>query len=228
MPDKEKKVIIFIVEGPSDEGAIGSIVKEYFSSSEVKFHVIHGDITARGSVNSDTIIKRINDCMEDVKTKYRYTDEDILKVIHLSDLDGAFVTAENVIQKKSGPTVYYTDHIETSNVGSLIKRNQLKSELLYKLSATGKINEVPYRIYYMSCNLEHVLFNELREFSSEEKWEYSDTFAERFEGKPEEFIEFLGKNQVAVYGTYKETWDFIQEGENSLNRFTNFQLAFQG
>ena len=43
----EKKVVAFIVEGPSDEAALGSIMKEYFSSDEVQFVVVHGDITLK-------------------------------------------------------------------------------------------------------------------------------------------------------------------------------------
>ena len=40
----EKKVIVFIVEGRSDEAALGSIMKEFFSNHEVQFIVVHGDI----------------------------------------------------------------------------------------------------------------------------------------------------------------------------------------
>ena len=29
-----------------------------------------------------------------------------------------------------------------------------------------------YRFYYNSCNLEHVLYNQLKDFSDEEKMEY--------------------------------------------------------
>ena len=36
----EKKVVIFIVEGPSDEAALGTIMKEYFASNEVQFVVV--------------------------------------------------------------------------------------------------------------------------------------------------------------------------------------------
>ena len=50
----EKKVIAFIVEGPSDEAALGTIMKEFFSSNEVQFVVIHGDITTE-----DYIFKRM-------------------------------------------------------------------------------------------------------------------------------------------------------------------------
>lgn len=42
----EKSVIAVIVEGPSDESAIGGILKEYFSSEETRFAVVHGDITS--------------------------------------------------------------------------------------------------------------------------------------------------------------------------------------
>ena len=55
----EKKVVIFIVEGPSDEAALGTIMKEYFASNEVQFVVVHGDITLKDYVSADNIIKKI-------------------------------------------------------------------------------------------------------------------------------------------------------------------------
>ena len=33
----EKKVILFIVEGPSDRAALGPIMEEYFNSEDIKF-----------------------------------------------------------------------------------------------------------------------------------------------------------------------------------------------
>ena len=39
----EKKGIAFIVEGPSEEAALGTVMTEYFSGSRVKFTVVHGD-----------------------------------------------------------------------------------------------------------------------------------------------------------------------------------------
>ena len=54
---REKKVVLFIVEGPSDEAALGSVMKEYFSSDEVQFVVVHGDITLKDNVSLDDIKK---------------------------------------------------------------------------------------------------------------------------------------------------------------------------
>lgn len=42
---KAKKVIFVIVEGPTDKDALSSVLKQIFSSAEVHFHVIYGDIT---------------------------------------------------------------------------------------------------------------------------------------------------------------------------------------
>lgn len=47
----EKKVVVFIVEGPSDEAALGSIFKEFFSGNEVRFVVVYGDITLKDYVS---------------------------------------------------------------------------------------------------------------------------------------------------------------------------------
>lgn len=121
----EKKVIAVIVEGPSDESAIGGILKEYFCSEEVQFAVVHGDITS------------------DYRT-----------------------TVVNVVE------------------------------------------------------------NELKPFSDDEKEIMSDEFAEKYEGKAAEFIKYISKPDIAVKGTYKETWKFIQKDNNSLCRNSNMHLIF--
>lgn len=226
MIDNEKKVMIFIVEGPSDESALGSIIREHFSSLEISFHVLHGDITTKAGVDHTTIVKEIHNQIKRIQDKYRYKDRDIMKIIHLVDTDGVFIEDSHIIEKAGRPTLYFTDHIETPDVEALCKRNETKSDLLYKLSSLGKIRKIPYSIYYMSCNLEHVLYNELREFSDEEKWECSDQFAERFEGRSGEFVSYLSNKEIAVPGTYTETWKFIQQDGNSLQRHTNLQQLF--
>ena len=121
---------------------------------------------------------------------------------------------------------YYEDHIGTKNVMATINRNKRKGSILYKLRKTGKINTIPYRIYFNSCNLEHVLYGELRDFSDEEKQILSDDFADRYEGKADEFIKFILDPAIAVPGTYQKTWDYIEKGRNSLTRHSNMHLIF--
>lgn len=224
-----KKVMIFIVEGPSDEAALGSVLKEYFSSDELSFYVTHGDITSRPGITGDNVIREINRFVKSVKDRYRYLDQDILRIVHIVDTDGVFVNDGCVRERlKRGPVLYYTDHIEANSVDDIRGRNHAKANLLQKLYRTETIGKAAYRLYYLSCNLEHVLYNELREYTDEEKWRFSDEFAEKYDGKAEEFALFLEDSGAAVGGTYDETWKFIQDDVRSLNRYTNLQRLFAG
>lgn len=222
----EKKVVAVIVEGPSDENAIGGILKEYFSSEEVQFAVVHGDITSNEFTTVDNILIKIDEIIDEIKMKYGYHWEDFIKVIHIVDTDGVF-TKDCVMEADIEGIQYFEDHMECANVEAIERRNKHKSEILFKLYSTGKVhNNIVYRVYYNSCNLEHVLYGELKAFSDDEKEEMSDEFAERYEGKVEDFIAFISDETIAVHGTYKETWRFIEKGKHSLERHSNMHLIF--
>ncbi len=223
----EKKVVAFIVEGPSDEAALGSIMKEYFSANEVQFVVVHGDITLKDYVSNDEILKKINEQIGSVKRKYRYSQDDFIKIIHIVDTDGVYIPEAAVKEADVEEIQYYEDHIDTKFAGTVVERNKRKGDILYKLRKTGKINGIPYRIYFNSCNLEHVLYGELKYYSDEEKQLLSDDFADRYDGKLDEFIEVISDSIVAVAGTYQKTWDYIEKDKNSLNRHTNMHLIFE-
>lgn len=105
-------------------------------------------------------------------------------------------------------------------------RNKNKAEVMFKLYSTNKINSIDYRLYFNSCNLEHVLHNALKDFSDDEKEEMSDAFAEKYKGHLPEFINFISDQDIAVPGTYRETWKFIEKDKHSLQRHTNMHLIF--
>lgn len=223
----EKKVVAFIVEGLSDEAALGTIMKEYFSSNEVQFVVVHGDITLKDYVSKESILIKINEQIEGVKSKYRYNQDDFIKIIHIADTDGVYIPDEDVKEADVEEVQYYEDHIDVQNANAIIERNKRKGDILYKLRKTGKVNGIPYRIYFNSCNLEHVLYGELKDFTDEEKQILSDDFADMYDGKVDEFIEFISDPIVAVPGTYQKTWEYIEKGRNSLNRNSNMHLIFE-
>ena len=222
----EKKVVVFIVEGPSDEAALGTIMKEYFSSNEVQFVVVHGDITLKDYISSADILKKINEQIEGVKIRYRYNQDDFIKIIHIVDMDGVYISDTDIIETDVEKIQYYEDHIDAKCANLISERNKRKGDILYKLRKTGKINGIPYRIYFNSCNLEHVLYGELKEYSDEEKQILSDDFADRYDGKAGEFIEFIFSSNIAVQGTYQKTWNYIEKDLNSLKRHTNMHLIF--
>lgn len=72
-----------------------------------------------------------------------------------------------------------------------------------------------------------MLYHELRHFTDEEKQILSDEFAEKYDGKAEEFIKFISDPVLAVPGTYQNTWDYIEKEKNSLERHSNMHLIFE-
>lgn len=94
---REKKAVAVIMEGPSDEAALGSVLKEHYSSSEVQSVVVHGDITTEDYSSTDNIISKINDLINGVKSRYGYKPEDFLHIIHLADTDGVFIEDNDAV-----------------------------------------------------------------------------------------------------------------------------------
>ncbi|MFI3208706.1 MAG: hypothetical protein R3Y40_06170 [Eubacteriales bacterium] len=222
----EKKVVLVIVEGPSDENAIGGILKEYFSTEEVQFAVVHGDITSNDNTSVDDVITKIDKLIDEIRSKYGYGWDDFDRILHIGDTDGAF-TKDYIKEAEVESFIYYEDHIESASIEMVERRNKHKSEIMFKLYTTGKVHNIRYRFYFNSCNIEHVLYNELKDFSDEEKEELSDNFADAYEGKVQEFIEFISDSSVAVPGTYRQTWKYIEKGKNSLKRHSNMHLIFK-
>lgn len=42
-----RKIVLVIVEGPSDETALGVALSQLFDRDKVYIHIMHGDITSR-------------------------------------------------------------------------------------------------------------------------------------------------------------------------------------
>ena len=61
---------------------------------------------------------------------------------------------------------------------------------------------VPYRVYYMSCNLDHVLYNK-RNSTDEEKENDAYAFAKQYKGDRDGFVKFISESSFSVMGDFK-------------------------
>ena len=141
----EKKVVIVIVEGPSEESALGSLLKEYFSSDETYFVVTHGDITSRNDVDATNVISKVMLAVDTDIGKYGYHWDDLVRIIHIADTDGAF-TNGCVVKADVENIQYFEDHIESANVIATERRNKNKADAMYKLCTTKIIHHIDYRL----------------------------------------------------------------------------------
>ena len=220
-----KKVVLVIVEGPSDDTALGIVLNQIFDKDSVYVHIMHGDITTRKGVHSDNIVAKIGDEVRAYAKSKHYSVKDFKQIIHIVDTDGAYIPDEKIIFiPESNKLSYESDGIHTLYQQEIIERNKQKTGNLYRLRGTGQIWNVPYRVYYMSCNLDHVLYNK-RNSSDEEKEADAYAFAKKYKNDIEGFVSFICDSNFSVNGDYKESWTHIETEMNSIERYTNLGIC---
>lgn len=227
MKKKAKKVILFLVEGASDLTSL-EFIDNINTDETIKFQITSGDVTSKLNITPQNCREEINKILLSFLERSKLRKTDIIKIIHILDIDGVYIPEINIIEDKNIKKFLYTiNGIVAPSKENVQKRNESKKQIVEKLLVTSKINSIPYEIYYMSCNLEHVLHDKLEDISEDEKKELANKFADRFYEKEIEFINFINNKDFKVLGDYKATWDFIKKDLNSVNRYSNFWLFFE-
>ena len=148
--------------------------------------------------------------------------------IHIVDTDAAYLADNKVLEDpECAELSYQDDGIHTCDVGKVVSRNKQKTDNLYRLRSCGNIWGVPYRVYYMSCNLDHVLYDK-RNSTDEEKEEDAYTFAKKYKNNVGAFMDFMCKSAFSVKGDFKESWEFIETDMHSIERYTNLPICLEG
>ena len=221
-----KKIVFVIVEGPSDEEALGVVLSKLYSNDEVYVHITHGDITSEFIESPDeNILTRVASEVEEYAESNHYKKLHFKEIIHIVDTDGTFIPDSNVTEDPSAENpIYSLSEIRTKNKSGIEDRNRRKSSNIRKLCSKKEIWGVPYQVYYMSCNLDHVLYDKLNS-SDEDKEADAFQFAKAYRDKVPEFMKFISESDFSVTGDYRESWSFIQQDLNSLHRYTNIAIG---
>lgn len=229
MPRKRRKIVLIIVEGPSDATALEQFFSARFDPNQVRIKVVHGDITADEGSTPSNIVSSVGNLVKSCASKYGFKRQDFLRVIHVADTDGAFISPDDVVEDRGhlGRPLYGDASIVASPDSRIKERNARKSANLNRLSSIEAVwRSVPYSIYYMSCNLDHVLYgapNSDDETKRRNAVQFAKTYKKNFDG----FVKFISNPDIAVAGNYRETWEYIRQGLNSLHRHTNLDMCFQ-
>ena len=222
-----KKIVFVIVEGPSDDVALGYFLEKIYDSSLVHFHIMHCDITTERNVNSASILNTVGGVVKAYKNSNHLKTSDFREIIHILDMDGAYIPDEAILLDENAKKVIYSEaNITTDNVQGIKDRNRNKRSCVDKLSTTPKLCGIPYQSYYMSCNLDHALNGKLNS-TDEEKENDSYAFAKRYKENIPGFIKFISESDFSVMDSYPQSWQYIREGLHSLERHSNFGLCFQ-
>ena len=109
----ESKVLLFIVEGRTDEVSLAPAMEQIVSRAKVKFKVMRADITADYASSVENIEERIKrlGVKKFLNDNIQIKANDICGVVHSVDLDGAFVPDNVVFQSEVDHAEYYDDKI---------------------------------------------------------------------------------------------------------------------
>lgn len=197
-----------------------------------------GDITSSNYVKPKNIETKItNRFFKPLIEKEKIYSKMLLEVIHIVDLDGSFIDEDRVVslsQGRSGDDSPYYDDIngviECTNVEDIRDRNIRKRRNLEYLCSLETIKietkSVPYSVYYFSSNLDHFLHNDAN--MGVNKINKARDFSMKYVFDTEGFYKyFINDKDSAKELSYKESWEVIKEGKNSLMRKTNFDLLMK-
>lgn len=220
-----KKIVLVIVEGQSDDTALGIALNQLFDRDTVYIHIMHGDITTRKGVTSQNIVAKLGKDVTMFARSRHYTAKDFKQIIHIVDTDGVYIPNESIYEKLNCETVIYEENgIYTKDVKNIVERNKQKRENLFRLRTCGKIWNIPYRVYYMSCNLDHVLHNK-QNSTDEEKENDAYAFAKKYKSDLNGFVEFMCNSDFSINGEFKSSWEHIEKDMNSIKRYSNLGIC---
>lgn len=221
-----KKIIFVIVEGPSDEDALGVLFNRIYDQNSVHVHIMHYDITTELDVSPDNIVSKLGNLIKSFANR-TFKKGDFCRIIHITDTDGAFIPNSSIIEDEKASELHYSlTEIHTCNKAGIVERNRRKRENLIRLASTSKIWSIPYHIYYMSRNLDHALYGKPNS-TNKEKEADSLAFAKRYKDNIPAFLAFIAASDFAVTTEYTQSWRHIRDGLHSLERHTNLGLCFQ-
>lgn len=232
MGNLQKKVVILLVEGDTDETLLIERLRQLFVNHEIRFEPYNGDIFYEIEQQSKPIKNLIGERVKEILTKRRFKPSDILAVLHILDTDGCFIDSSKVridVEQKS-LTKYLEENISVKSEKqkqNIEKRNEVRSKNIKIMHATSKISTFTYRLFYFSRNLEHVIFNDLNP-ERESKLDNVEDFLDELDIPLEHYlVQFLPVNQNEDFeDPYTFSWQYISEEINSLKRATNTPLMF--
>lgn len=207
----------------------------------------NGDITSRNGVTPDNVLPMLLKMFIHPELKkhpaYEYPAS-VHEVIHLVDIDGVYIDDERIVNaspEDSRELPYYDDQnhlIVVKDRDAIIMRNARKRDNLAKLVETKRLRitmekganeakEKPYRVFFFSSNLDHVLFGKANN-ESYNKVRDARGFGNDFFGEPLKLASyFMNHPNATAEKTYLESWKALSENGCSLEACTNINLLVE-
>ena len=240
----QRRFLLVLVEGKSDADALNIPLGMFFDSidSSIEVQVLDpvnskGDITGSYAVEQNNVDKKIKDWwgIMDFLSKNSATPSDLLEIVQIIDVDGVYIPNESVIcVPLLRKAEYCEDCIKCDSPQRIIDRNLRKKHNISALKSTnfikiGNVN-VKYSIYYFSCNMDHYTCGD-RNLAIDKKRKNATNFVNETFDTPEDVYDLFTRNdcnkRINLVDGYKESWEYISKGKNSLQPCSNLGVLLK-
>ncbi|MBT1161826.1 hypothetical protein [Bifidobacterium sp. SO1] len=112
-------------------------------------------------------------------------------------------------------------------------RSQIRRLLNKRMVSIGHGREIPYRLFFMSRNLEHALSHRIESLDDVMKADLADERNMYYSRNPERLMTDLLKlystnlPEGIELASWRQTWDYAMDGLNSLKPNSNLVLLKQ-
>lgn len=230
-----KKVVLVIVEGQTEELVFFDFLQERFENLEIRIDVQCGDVVSNWNRKHGTVESAIEHVIENYLNTYRLMPSDLLAVVQFTDTDGCFIKDKfiRVDRIKGTRTRYGKNGIYVTTKFKklqMIERNQVKAENMKILAedryASYKKRKIPYRLYYFSINLDHVLWGE-QNAKGNSKLEKAENFLNELKIPLGQFLRQFTpvEDDIPWEENWEKSWKDITKELNSLQRSTNMPFV---
>lgn len=223
-----RKTVLFIVEGASDKSALEKIFKRiYRKDRTIEFRFTDGDISSNPDITVKNVEDRIHQTIKEFLVDRKLKKSDIYLVVQLFDMDGAYIPDSAITPGDTYKFVYSTSGIRCNDPLRAIERNKRKRDVMDFLLNCHSIKDYPYEMYFMYCNLDHALYDQIN-LDKDDKQDYADAFYEKFIDRENMFIHFLETDVVhGVPDSLPASWQYIKKDLHSVERHTNLHIYFK-
>lgn len=223
-----KKIVLLIVEGITEDIALRGVLSEIFNDNRIEFCLVRTDITTREDIRPNNIKKELGNIVKNFLGK-TFRETDLQEVIHLVDTDGVYIPEANIEEDVTlNSFVYSTDKIKAKDINKVVERNEIKKANLEVLISTNEVlRRIPYKVYYLSQNLEHFFHDKLN-CSREERNELAQLLEDRYIEDLTSFLTFVRDSKLKSPDDYSDSWNYIKKSTNSLSRCSNIHIFLKG
>jgi hypothetical protein len=227
----KSKVVLFIVEGINDKTALAVPLENLLSSENVKCEITDGDLTS--DFYGKNIKAKVGEFVRQYCGKYKLkypsskksTVSDVLEVVLLLDLDGAYVPESSIVQDNNQDYALYGESIISHKNPTELRKTQMRKQrnLNSLIGLNSVLNNIPFSVYFFSCNLDHVMCGNAN-LPLYLKRQEAETFEEKYCDNRDGFLSFFMNDKLIVSSDYLESWEFVKLDVNSLQRHSNLNV----